>query len=107
MSEDVETPKLGVSTDTDTDTNHQTAAASQKWKPQSLGVIINQYKRIATIKSRKINAYFAWQSRFHEHIIRNDKSFQTISNYIINNPINWKNDKFNNDWINRANMCHP
>ncbi len=84
----VETPKLGVST-------RQTAAASEKWKPGTLGVIINQYKRVVTINARKINSDFAWQSRFHDHIIRNNQSFQRISNYIRNNPANWENDQFN------------
>lgn len=57
-------------------------------------IIINQYKRICTIHSRKIHADFGWQSRFHDHIIRNDESFQRISEYIQNNPVNWHTDKF-------------
>ena len=81
----VETPNLGVST---------TTMASKKWKPASLGVIINQYKRICTINARKIHADFAWQSRFHDHIIRNDESFHYISNYIKNYPTKWTDDKF-------------
>jgi putative transposase len=75
-------------------TAHQTTAASKKWKPATLGVIINQYKRIVTIKSREINADFAWQPRFHDHIIRNNESFEKIRNYIIANPSKWKEDKF-------------
>ena len=35
-----------------------------------------------------------WQRNYHEHIIRNEQSYQTISNYIINNPIKWADDKF-------------
>ena len=35
-----------------------------------------------------------WQRNYWEHIIRNDNEYQRISNYIINNPLNWKNDKF-------------
>ncbi|MDR0437298.1 MAG: hypothetical protein LBH22_03225 [Bacteroidales bacterium] len=31
----------------------------------------------------------------YEHIIKNAKSYQTISNYIINNPLQWETDKFN------------
>jgi len=42
-----------------------------------------------------IHPDFGWQSRFYDYIIRNDKSFQNISIYIINNPINLKEDKFN------------
>ena len=35
-----------------------------------------------------------WQRNYHEHIIRNEQSYQTISNYIINNPAKWNDDKF-------------
>lgn len=34
-----------------------------------------------------------WQRNYHEHIIRNEQSYQTISDYIINNPAKWKGDK--------------
>jgi REP element-mobilizing transposase RayT len=81
----VETPKLGVSTQTGGDKN-------DKWKPGNLGVIVNQYKRICTIQSRKINPDFAWQSRFYEHIIRDDESYHKIAQYIENNPVSWDED---------------
>lgn len=83
----VETPDSGVSTG-------NTAAASKKWKPGTLGVIINQYKRAVTIAARKIDPEFGWQARFHDHIIRNRASFDRISQYIQNNPQNWVDDKF-------------
>jgi len=35
-----------------------------------------------------------WQRNFHEHIIRDERSYQRISDYIINNPANWAEDKF-------------
>ena len=37
-----------------------------------------------------------WQRNYYEHIIRDEKSYQVISSYIINNPDNWKDDKFFN-----------
>jgi len=83
----VETPKLGVSTDT-------IAPQKNKWKPGTLGVIINQYKRICTINARKTDPNFAWQSRFHDHIIRSDKSYETIREYIFYNPAKWEEDKY-------------
>lgn len=95
MDANVETPKLGVSADTDTN-RQRTINASANWNPKTLGVIINQYKRIVTINAREIQADFAWQTRFHDHIIRNDESFQRISNYIYNNPSKWTNDNFYN-----------
>lgn len=53
----VETPKLGVSTMQSLHQS-QTSAASQKWKSETLGTIINQYKRICTIESRKKKSGF-------------------------------------------------
>lgn len=35
-----------------------------------------------------------WQRNYYEHIIRDEKSYNNISNYIINNPLNWREDKF-------------
>jgi len=35
-----------------------------------------------------------WQRNYYEHIIRNEQSYETISKYIINNPVKWKDDKF-------------
>ena len=35
-----------------------------------------------------------WQRNYYEHIIRNELSYQTISDYIINNPAKWAEDKF-------------
>ncbi len=86
-----QTSKLDVSTDISTNIS-QTANASKRWNPATLGSIINQYKRKCTIESRKINKNFAWQPRFHDHIIRNNRASQNIKKYIIDNPKNWKGD---------------
>ena len=66
--------------------------------PQSknLASIIRGFKSSVSILARKTNPDFHWQTRFYDHIILNDKSFQTISDYIINNPTNWNKDKFFN-----------
>ena len=56
--------------------------------------IIRWYKWRCSFEIRKIDTNFKWQSRFHDHIIRNTKSFEKIQNYIFNNPKNWKEDKF-------------
>jgi REP element-mobilizing transposase RayT len=34
-----------------------------------------------------------WQRNYWEHIIRNEQSYQRISEYIVNNPANWQKDK--------------
>jgi putative transposase len=56
--------------------------------------IIRWYKGRCAFEIRKIHAGFEWLPRFHDHIIRHAESFETIQNYIVNNPINWKEDKF-------------
>jgi putative transposase len=67
-----------------------------KFGPQSrnLGSIIRGFKIGVTIKARPIDPSFSWQSRYHDHIIRDEKSYLRISNYINLNPLNWKDDTF-------------
>jgi REP element-mobilizing transposase RayT len=36
-----------------------------------------------------------WQRNYWEHIIRDEKSYSAISEYIINNPLKWNNDSIN------------
>jgi putative transposase len=36
-----------------------------------------------------------WQRNYWENIIRNKTAYQNISNYIVNNPSKWYNDRFN------------
>jgi putative transposase len=57
-------------------------------KKGSLSSIIRSYKSAVT-RWNKLNNYdnFRWQSRFYEHIIRDDESLNNIREYIINNPI--------------------
>ncbi len=43
-------------------------------------------------KYNRNNHFF--QPNYHDHIIRNEQSYQRISDYIINNPANRKGDKF-------------
>lgn len=64
--------------------------------PQSknLASIIRGFKIGVTKNARLIDPGFAWQSLYHDHIIRNDKSYLNISEYIINNPAKWREDKW-------------
>ena len=67
----------------------------QKIIPGSIGSIIRGYKIGVTIRSKTILPdQKLWQRNFYEHIIRNEKAYQTISNYIVNNPEKWNEDKF-------------
>lgn len=35
-----------------------------------------------------------WQKLFHDHVIRNEKGYQMIWNYIEENPMRWRDDCF-------------
>jgi putative transposase len=63
-----------------------------------LSEIVRGFK---SFSARRINAarnmqgFPVWQRNYHEHIIRNQQDYQNISNYIVNNPLNWENDAEN------------
>ena len=61
----------------------------------SLSTMIRFFKRSVTIKAKIINPEFAWQTRFHDHIIRNEKSLIRIRKYIFENPKIWFRDRNN------------
>lgn len=80
------------------ETQYIASLPSQKNKfgPQSqnLASVIRGFKIGVTKFAKNNDIDFAWQPRFHDHIIRDEPSFLQIRNYIINNPENWKDDKF-------------
>ncbi len=63
-------------------------------KPGSIPAIIRSFKSAVTKYCNENNLRFGWQPRFYDHIIRDNDAYQRIRNYIINNPANWKDDKF-------------
>jgi len=63
--------------------------------PRSIGSIVRGYKIGVTNYFRThTDVYQVWQRNYHEHIIRDEPSYWRISEYIINNPGAWENDKF-------------
>jgi putative transposase len=65
-------------------------------KGESLSAIVRSYKS-AVSHSTGFNgmASFQWQSRFYDHIIRDEKSFNKIRQYIVNHPEKWASDREN------------
>ena len=66
--------------------------------PQSknLSSVIRGFKIGVTKNARILDPDFEWQSRFYDHIISDSKSLKKIQDYIFNNPLQWKDDKYNN-----------
>jgi len=66
----------------------------------TIGDIVGAYKSLVAngcldiYKTKNETMGKLWQRNYYEHIIRNEQSYQTISDYIINNPAKWKDDKF-------------
>jgi REP element-mobilizing transposase RayT len=60
----------------------------------NISKIVRWYKGRCSFECRKLNPNFGWQSRFHDHIIRNSESFEKIQHYIEQNPSKWKEDTF-------------
>lgn len=61
---------------------------------ENISRIIRWYKGRCSFEIRKIHADFTWLPRFYDHIIRDSRAFETIQNYIEENPSKWSKDKF-------------
>ena len=66
-----------------------------------LASIIGAFKAgvTRTARTRLIASLPCWQSRYHEHIIRNQYAFDNIMSYIDSNIERWNTDCFNNHKI--------
>lgn len=69
------------------------SAELDKRRIKSVSTFMGAYKTTASAKIHECgNLEFNWQRSFHDHIVRNDPSYQRIYEYITENPKNWNND---------------
>ncbi len=70
--------------------------ASLQFGPQSgnLPSVVRGIKSAVTKYANEHDIPFAWQSRYHDHIIRNQIEMNHIAHYIQNNPMKWELDRF-------------
>jgi REP element-mobilizing transposase RayT len=66
--------------------------------PKSLGSLVAGFKssvakRINSLKHTPGSP--VWQRNYYEHIIRDEKDYERIANYIATNPTNWEEDEEN------------
>jgi REP element-mobilizing transposase RayT len=93
--------------DVDVETLHATSLQSQQSpnkknqtmanispKSNTVSAIVRSYKSAVTNHANRLGFDNGWQSRFHDHIIRNHDEYKRISHYIADNPANWCNDTF-------------
>ena len=63
--------------------------------PGSIGAIIQNFKSVTSRKLSErssISKESIWQRNYYEHIIRNEREMQAITDYILTNPQNWEKD---------------
>ena len=70
--------------------------ASLRFGPQSgnLASVVRGIKSAVTKYANEHDIPFAWQPRFHDHIIRNWTEMNHIAQYIQHNPEKWELDRF-------------
>ena len=81
----------------DLDVNETQTIGLKRFQNQgknTISSIVGSYKSAVTRHARRLGFEFGWQASFHDHIIRTDHSYQTITNYIRENPSKWTEDKF-------------
>ncbi len=68
----------------------------------TMGDIVGAYKSLVfneCLKTCKLKNEIMgklWQRNYYEIIIRDERAYQNIANYIINNPAKWTKGKFSN-----------
>lgn len=84
----------------------QTMDQPQKGQPQGIaptvGDVVGAFKSLSTndfirnVKQNNWRTFYKklWQRNYFEHIIRNEKSYNQISEYIQTNPLKWQDDKY-------------
>jgi len=86
----VETGLRPVSTNINMDTN-------KNYKNHGLSEFIRALKSFSARRINKMDFDYGnqiWQTRFHDHVIRNHDELCRIREYIKNNPANWQKDDF-------------
>ncbi len=77
-------------------TNVPTTIPAFRSPSKTIGAIIRGYKSSVTKQIntiRKLSGFAVWQRNYYEHIIRNEKELNNITQYIKFNPSNWDKDK--------------
>ena len=61
--------------------------------PQTIPTIARVIQQFKGIITKKVGVSL-WQGRYYDHIIRDEKEYQKIWEYIDTNPLKWELDKY-------------
>ena len=92
LKKDLESPKLGLSKN----------RVDMESTPTTIPKIIQSFKRYTTleyikmVKNNQLPNFDkrVWQRNYYENIIRNEKIYLKVLEYIENNPVRWDEDKY-------------
>jgi REP element-mobilizing transposase RayT len=65
---------------------------------QPLGIIVGSFKSAVTKRLHDLDLFTQekiWQRSYYEHVIRDERDYQKVYDYIESNPINWALDEEN------------
>jgi REP element-mobilizing transposase RayT len=75
--------------------NHIHAIIVLQDKTVDLSTVVGQYKSFVSKNIHAISPELkVWQTSFHDHVIRDQRSYEKIWNYIDTNPLRWNEDCF-------------
>ena len=96
----------------DRDADHRRGGSSPRVVPRrggsrtaptprkSLSRLVGAFKTVTTKQvnlARGTPGQTLWQRNYYEHVIRNDKEWNRVREYIANNPLRWEMDAENPD----------
>ena len=58
----------------------------------TVGAIIRGFKSAVT---KQLGYSRVWQRNYHDHIIRTQSEYEKITQYVVDNPARWQEDRFN------------
>jgi putative transposase len=61
----------------------------------SLGALVQNFKSIVTRRVNRLtrNSGTIWQQGYYEEIIRDERAYDNIRKYIVENPLKWQDDE--------------
>ena len=78
--------------DNDLNVNHQMQMTSKR--KGRLSIVVGSLKSVIKKFATDNDVPFEWQTRFHDHFIRNTEEMAAIKTYIENNIGTWQGDEF-------------
>ena len=74
---------------------HDPTARKNACPTPQLGTVIGNYKAAVSREIHRIDpTQTVWQSRYYDHIIRNQQDYEAVWRYIDENPLKWELDEY-------------